>query len=229
MHWAPNPFHAQSWLSKARETYAHIVNGGSSVSIANELTIDANISMFQSIWGLSGSGYTAVCAANGSRLAGMRAMNWSTGIYAQRYPDLAALHDYCDPEPADCAADPACPAAPYRGSFTNVASVNTTGVVIDLGHNASVFDPSHFNFTGQWQGLDPGFAAGSPAAARATLSFQLANDSAVYAALPGFQRLPIECMGPDLCVEGEGEEAAVGGVYPRAAHIRRRIAARLQR
>ena len=60
--------------------------------------------------------------------------------------------------------------------------------------------------------MDPRFAAGSPAAARAALNFQLAEDSPVYAAIPGFRRIPMECMGPWAC---SGAPAA----YPRAATL----------
>jgi len=81
-----------------------------------------------------------------------------------------------------------------------------------LGVNASVFDPSHVNFTELWQGLDPRFAAGSPAAARATLNFQLADDSPVYAAVPGFKRIPMECFGPGAC-------SGAPAPYPRAATL----------
>ena len=110
---------------------------------------------------------------------------------------------------AACAADAACPAAPTAGAFAASANVNVSVLTV-LGQNASVFDPAHFNFTGLWQGLDPRFAAGSPEAARATLSFQLAEDSPVYAAIPGFRRIPMECMGPWAC-------SSTPAAYPRAA------------
>jgi len=90
--------------------------------------------------------------------------------------------------------------------------VNVTQPVV-LAENASVFDPSNFNISGQWTGLDPGFAAGSPAAARASMDFQLAADSPVYAALPRFQRIPTECMGPYACPN-------LTVPYPRAFTLR---------
>ena len=208
VHFSPVPPYNFSYLAHARVTYAHIVNGGSHVAASNSLVLDANISYFQSCSSL-GRGFASACDPAGSCLAGMHAMHWNSGVYAQRYPELAALQGACEATAAGCAADATCPAAPFAGVYAASANVNVSVLTL-LGQNASVFDPGHFNFSGLWQGMDPGFQAGSPAQARDTLNFQLAEDSPVYAAIPGFQRIPMECFGPWAC---SGEPAP----YPRAA------------
>ena len=211
VHFSPVPPHNFSYLAHAREVYAHVFNGGSHVSVTNSLILDANVSFFQSCSALNPRVFSSACDPAGSRLTGMRAMHWNEGVYAAHYPELAALQGACDATPAACAADDSCPAAPFSNTFASCASVNVS-ILTQLGENATVFNPSNFNFTGLWQGMDPKFAAGSPAAARATLNFQLADDSPVYAAIPGFRRIPMECFGPYAC---SGEPAA----YPRAATI----------
>jgi hypothetical protein len=210
VHYSPIPPYNFSYLQHARVIYAHIFNGGSRMVATNSLIIDANISYFQSCSGLH-EFFADACDPAGSCLAGMHAMHWDTGVYAERYPELAALKGACDATMADCAADPACPAAPYGDVFASSVNVNVS-VVTQIAVNASVFDPSHFNFTGLWTGMDPGFAAGSPAAARAALNFQLADDSPVYAAIPGFRRIPMECFGPFAC-------SGAPAPYPRAATL----------
>lgn len=211
VHWAPNPPHVFSYLSKARKTYSHIINGGRQALVSNSIIVDANISYFNSEDGVGGDYYHA-CAPNGTYISGMRAMSWNTGVYAARYPALAALQAACDSGPAACAVDATCPAAPYGCTVSDMVVVNVTQPVF-LGENSSVFDPANFNISGQWAGLDPGFEAGSLAAARASLNFQLAADSPVYAALPGFERIPTECMGPYACPN-------LSVPYPRAASLR---------
>jgi len=211
VHFSPVPPYNFSYLARARVTHAHIVNGGSHVAASNSLVVDANISFYQSVSGL-GRSFASVCNPAGSCLAGMHAMRWSTGVYAARYPALAALAGACDVAPAGCAADARCPAAPFGGAFAASANVNVSVLTV-LAQNASVFDPAHFNFTFLWAGMDPRFAAGSPEAARAALNFQLADDSPVYAAIPGFRRIPMECMGPWACSGG------APAAYPRAATL----------
>jgi hypothetical protein len=211
VHWAPNPPHEFSYLSKARKTYAQIINGGSHALVANSIIIDANISYYNSIDGLSASGNGRVCAPNGSFISGMRAMDWNAGVFGARYPALAALQAACDSGPTACAEDVTCPAAPFSCAVSNMVLVNVTRPIF-LAENASVFDPANFNVSGQWAGLDPGFQAGSLAAARASLNFQLAADSPVYTALPSFQRIPTECMGPYACPN-------LTVPYPRAASL----------
>ena len=210
VHFAPVPPYNFSYLAHGRVTYAHIVNGGSHVAASNSLIIDANISFYQSCSGL-GRDSSSACDPAGPRLGGMHAMHWNTGVYAARYPELAALQGACDATAAQCAADATCPAAPFAGAFAASASVNVSVLTL-LGQNASVFDPAHFNFSALWQGMDPRFAAGSPAAARATLHFQLEDDSPVYTAIPGFLRIPMECFGPWAC-------GSVPAAYPRAASM----------
>ena len=210
VHFTPVPPYNASHLTQRRTTYAHIINGGSHVAASNSLILDANISYFQSCTGLAHF-FASACSPTGTCLGGMHAMHWNTGVYAARYPELAALAGACDATAAACAADAACPAAPTAGAFAASANVNVSVLTV-LGQNASVFDPAHFNFTGLWQGLDPHFVAGSPEAARATLSFQLAEDSPVYAAIPGFRRIPMECMGPWAC-------SSAPAAYPRAATL----------
>ena len=208
VHYTPIPPYNFSYLAHGRVTYAHIINGGSHVAASNALVIDANISFHNSVSALNRT-FVAACDPAGSRLGGMHAMRWNEGVYAARYPALAALQGACDATAAACAANAACPAAPFGGAFAASANVNVSTLTL-LGD--SDFDPANFNFTGLWQGLDPRFAAGSPAAARAALSFQLADDSPVYAAIPGFQRIPMECWGPGAC-------AGAPAPYPRAATI----------
>ena len=210
VHFTPVPPYNFSYLAHGRVTYAHIVNSGSHVAASNSLVLDANISYFQSCSGL-GRTFPSACDPAGPRLGGMHAMHWNTGVYAAHYPELAALQGACDATAAECAADATCPAAPFAGAFAASANVNVS-VLTQLGVNASVFDPTHFNFSALWQGLDPHFAAGSPAAARATLNFQLADDSPVYAAIPGFLRIPMECFGPWAC-------SSAPEAYPRAANM----------
>jgi len=108
--------------------------------------------------------------------------------------------------------DTACPTAPFNGSFATNVNVNVTGSIVSFGQNSSVFDPSNFNLTGQWIGLDPGFAAGSVQQARDTGNFQLVDNSSVYTQLPGFERIPMECFGPMTCLDHPTP-------YPRAATI----------
>lgn len=212
VHFSPVPPYNFSYLQKARVIYAHIINGGSHIVSTNSLILDSNISYFQSISPLGSSYYDTVCDPNGTHLTGMHAVDWDSGIFAARYPELAALHGACEATAAACSDDPSCPAAPYGDVFASSANVNVSVLTL-LGHNASVFDPSHFNFSSLWVGNDPHFAAGSPAAARASLNFQLAPDSPVYAAIPGFQRIPMECFGPGACVNSSEP-------YPRAATIK---------
>lgn len=211
VHFSPVPPYNFSYLAHGRTTYAHIINGGSHVVASNSMVLDANISFFQSCDAVGARVFPSACDPTGSRLAGMHAMQWNTGVYAERYPDLAALQGACDPTAAACAADPTCPAAPYSVAYASSVNVNVSVLTL-LGENASVFDPSHFNFTGLWQGMDPLFVAGSPGAARATLNFQLADDSPVYTDIPGFRRIPMECFGPWACINSSAP-------YPRAATI----------
>jgi hypothetical protein len=139
----------------------------------------------------------------------MLAMDWNTGLYAQRYPALAAQKASCDASPADCAADPACPAAPYSVSYVLHANVNVTDV-LEMGKDNTLWPASRVNTSANWVGMDPGFVDADP---RSTLNFQLKDDSPLYAL--GFVRIPMECFGPDVCV-GRRE----GALYPRAAHYR---------
>jgi hypothetical protein len=210
VHFSPVPPYNFSYLAHRRVTYAHIVNGGSHVAASNSLILDANISYYQSCTGLAHF-FASACSPTGSCLGGMHAMRWNTGVYAARYPELAALQGACDATAEACAADATCPAAPTAGVFAASVNVNVSALT-QLGQNASVFDPSHFNFSGLWAGMDPGFAAGSPEAARATLNFQLADDSPVYAAIPGYRRIPMECFGPWAC-------SSAPAAYPRAATL----------
>ena len=212
VHWAPVPPHPFSYLSRQRKMYAHLINGGRQALVDNSIVVDANISYYNSIHGLSTGSFSHICAPNSSYISGMRAMSWNTGVYAVNYPALAALQASCDSGPGACALDPTCPAAPFACSLFDMVVVNVTQPVV-LAENASVFDPSNFNISGQWTGLDPGFEAGSLAAARASMDFQLAADSPVYAALPHFQRIPTECMGPYACPN-------LSVPYPRAAALR---------
>lgn len=211
VHYSPVPPYNFSYLARRRMIYAHLINGGTHVTATNSLILDANISFTQSIHALSSSYFPTVCDPAGSHLSGMHAVQWNSGVYAARYPELAALQGACDASAAACAGDPSCPAAPYGGAFTNSVNVNVS-VVTQLGENSTVFDPQHFNFSGLWEGLDPSFAAGSPAAARATLNFQLTDDSPIYTAVPGFRKIPMECFGPFAC-------SGASTPYPRAAHI----------
>jgi hypothetical protein len=210
VHFSPVPPYNFSYLAHGRVTYAHIFNGGSHVTASNSLVVDANVSFFQSVTAL-GRYFSTACDPAGSHLLGMHAMRWNEGVFAARYPELAALQGACDATAAACAADKSCPAAPFAVAFASSVNVNVSTLTL-LGQNASVFDPANFNFSSLWQGSDPGFAAGSPAAARAALNFQLAADSPVYAAIPGFRRIPMECFGPFAC---SSEPAA----YPRAANM----------
>ena len=212
VHWAPNPPHVPSYKSKARKTYAQLINGGSHALVANSIIVDANISYYNAIDGLSRDGYSRVCAPNGSYVSGMRAMAWNTGVFAAHYPALAALQAACDSGSEACAEDVSCPAAPFGCTLSDMVLVNVTQPIF-LAENASVFNPANFNVSGQWEGLDPGFQAGSLAAARASLNFQLSANSPVYAALPGFRRIPTECMGPYACPN-------LTVPYPRAAALR---------
>ena len=93
----------------------------------------------------------------------------------------------------DCARNAACPPAPFGNDVVRNVFVNLSGPVL-MGPPADVFDPANFNVSANLVNVDPLFAAGSAAAARATLNFQLRSDSPAYAA--GFERIPMECFGP---------------------------------
>lgn len=214
VHWMPVPSVPFSYLAKKRVTYAHILNGGTHTSVRNSIVVDANISATESGDALASDFFPVCCAPNGTHIAGMIAMHWNTGVYAERYPALAALAAACDATPLECAGNPACPAAPYNVSYALSANVNVT-TVLEMGRGANgTWPESRVNTTGTWEGGDPGWVVPDP---RAALNFQLADDSPLYAL--GFARIPMECFGPDACVQPEG----AGAAYPRAAHHRRTL------
>jgi hypothetical protein len=209
VHWSPLPVNdGPRYISKARETYSYIYNGGTGVSAENALILDANISFTQSCDTLRGM-FTQACNASDSRIAGMLAMKYNTGVYAEAYPDLARLQAGCEATPAACAVDPTCPAAPYGTVFATSAIVNSSAGVV-IKYNGTGFPATAANITNLFtanttDGL--GFVSSDP---RGTLNFQLQNDSVIYSAVPGFQRIPMECFGPFAC---DGIERP----YPRAS------------
>jgi hypothetical protein len=212
VHWSPIPPYNFSYLTSSRITYANIMNGGSHLAVTNALVVDANVSWTNPIAGMDDACFAGWCAPNGTRLAGMRAMAWDTGVYAAAYPALAALQAGCDSGPEACGRDPSCPAAPWGGAFAATANVNVSTVTTTGRGNATRWDPAGFNFTGQFvvaASEGAGFVAADP---RGSLNFQLRDDSPVYAALPGFTRIPMECFGPWACAD-------VPTPYPRAATI----------
>jgi hypothetical protein len=162
-------------------------DGGRSTAVTNNLWVDVGNGTYNSGGGIRWTTFGFMSNAS-TAYATMRAVGWRSGLFAQRYPELAALEDFYAP---GCAGDPQCPPAPFGNAVARNVIVNLSGQVF-LGPPADVFNGSNFNVSNNWVTLDPGFAAADP---RGELNFQLRQDSPAYGAM-GFQRIPMECFGP---------------------------------
>lgn len=162
-------------------------DGGRSSGIFNNIIVDANATYNSGgmlTWDVNGQVNTSTYYEK------MREVGWDTGVYAARYPPLAALHDYYTPS---CAEDPACPAAPWGNTFVTNVLVNVS-TVMEYPPPNTLFNASGFNVTNNLVTQDPGWADPDP---RASLNFQLAPTSPAYAL--GFVRIPMECFGMCAC------------------------------
>jgi hypothetical protein len=127
----------------------------------------------------------------------LRAVDWRGGIYAERYPALAALHDFWPAGgAAACALDRACGPAPFGYELSTNVIVGAAGLF--TGPPAALDNPASFNFTNNWLTDDPGFVSSD---ARAALDFQLRDDSPAFAR--GFVKIPMDCFGPGRRCPGE--------------------------
>jgi len=152
-----------------------------------------------------GAGVTWDAAQQGNAsayLERLRDVRWSTGLYAVRYPALAALHDYWPAGgAAACALDAACGAAPFGFELSTNVLVGAASVLTPPPPPR--FNPASFNVSNNYAADDPGFAR---ADARAALDFQLRDDSPAYAR--GFARIPMECFGVGRRCPGEEDVGA---------------------
>ena len=136
-------------------------------------------------------------------LQDLRSVQWSTGLYAARYPALAALHDYWPAGGAlACAADARCGAAPYGNAITTNVIVGAQQVLTPPPppfYFAAMFNVSNNLVT---EG-DPGWSSADP---RGSLDFTLSPASPAWAL--GFERIPTECFGPGRRCPGEPDWGA---------------------
>lgn len=186
--WMPTPvFPSCKYCTSAAFTGIGIMNdGGRSSKLVNNIVVDTNGTFNGGgmlWWDKRGQNN------NSAYYDEMRAVHWDSGLYAERYPDLALLHDYYTSE---CADDVLCPAAPWNNSFAVNVLVNCSQVLMQ--NLPASFPPSRFNLTLNLLNEDPHFVEADP---RGTLNFQLRDDSPAYAL--GFTRIPMECFGPWKC------------------------------
>lgn len=118
----------------------------------------------------------------------MDAVNWNTGVYAERYPDLAALDDFVAP---DCPLNLRCPAAPYNNTLKFNVAANVSALMVyppaDNPFPRSGFD---VGIQSNYMAQDPGWANADP---RATLDFGLAANSPAFQM--GFTNFSTNCFG----------------------------------
>ena len=183
----PSGFPVDEW--HRQPLYVAVNNdGGRSTSIVNNIWVDSANGTYNSGGGIRWPSFGFMSNASAA-YAEMRAVGWSSGLFAQRYPALAALQDFYAP---DCATNARCPAAPFGNAVARNVIVNLSGEVF-LGPPESVFAGANFNVSCNLVNVDPHFEAADP---RAELNFQLRSDSPAYAPAVGFQRIPMECFGP---------------------------------
>ena len=188
--WQPSPgmWNASEFF-RAPILVAFNNDGGRNTAMRGNLVIDAPNGTYNSGGGIRWPEFGFMSNASAA-YAAMRAVGWRSGAFARAYPALAALDDFYAP---DCARNAACPPAPFGNDVTLNVFVNLTGPVL-MAPPAAAFDPGNFNVSRNLVNVDPLFARGSLAAARAARDFQLRDDSPAYAA--GFARIPMECFGP---------------------------------
>jgi len=166
------------------------------LKVNNILVLDGSNATFN---GGAGVTWDKVQQGNASTyLTDLHAVAWDQGLFAQRYPALAVLHDYWPSGGAvECAGDPQCGPAPW-------GNVLSTNVIVGAAEVLTpppppVYFPGQFNVSNNLvTGGDPGWASSDP---RGTLNFTLAPDSPAWAL--GFVRIPTECFGPGLRCPGE--------------------------
>ena len=162
----------------------------------NILVLDGSNATFN---GAAGVSWDKAQQGNSSAyIAALHHVQWDEGLYAERYPALAALNDWWPVGGAlACAADEHCGAAPWG----NVLSTNVIVGAMDV----FTPPPPQYLFPGQFNNSnnlvtagDPGWANKDP---RGNLDFTLNNDSPAWAL--GFQRIPSECFGRGKRCPGE--------------------------
>lgn len=190
-------------------SYGFFMDGTRESAVHNNIFIldSANFSFN----GAAGLTWDAAQQGNASvYLTELRSVAWNEpgSIYATRYPDLARLRgDWPAGGAAACALDENCGPSPARNVLTGNVIVNATAIFTPPPPPFS--SAPFFNFSGNFETLgDPGFAAGSGEAARSALDFQLRDDSPVYAAGIGFERIPTECFGLRRRCPGEPDWGA---------------------
>ena len=186
--WQPMPaFPVDAWHKEP--IWVGVNNdGGRNTLITNNIFIDAVNGSYNSGGGIRWAEF-GFMSNQSAAYAEMRAVGWSSGLFAERYPALAALQDFYAP---DCAENAQCPPAPFGNAVARNILVNLSGVVL-MAPPASVFNPANFNVSNNWVTQDPHFVAADP---RGTLNFQLRDDSPAYAPAMGFQKIPMQCFGP---------------------------------
>jgi hypothetical protein len=190
-------------------SYGYFMDGTRESSVRNNLWVldGANFSFN----GAAGLTWDSAQQGNGSvYLAELRAVAWNdtASLFARRYPALSQLRGAWPPGGAEaCAQDVECGPSPALNAFSANVIVNATALFTPPPPPFN--EMPFFNFSGNFEtDGDPGFVAGSGAAARAALNFQLRDDSPVYSAGIGFQRIPTECFGPGLRCPGEPDWGA---------------------
>jgi hypothetical protein len=167
----------------------------------NIFVLDGSSGTFNGAAGLT---WDAAQQGNASQyLADLRAVQWNSGLYAQRYPALAELLDYWPEGGAlACAADARCGPAPYGNEVSTNVIVGAAEVLTPPP--APFYLAAMFNVTNNLVTAgDPGWASADP---RGTLDFSLAASSPAWAL--GFERIPAECFGPGRRCPGEPDWGA---------------------
>jgi len=185
-------------------SYGVFMDGTRESAVHNNIFILDNANF--SFNGAAGLTWDAAQQGNASiYLAELRSVAWNQpgSVFATSYPDLARLRGYWPAGgAAACALDEDCGPSPARNVLTGNVIVNATAIFTPPPPPFSSMPL--FNFSANFETAgDPGFAAGSGEAARAALNFQLRDDSPVYAAGIGFERIPTECFGPGRRCPGE--------------------------
>jgi hypothetical protein len=167
---------------------AFLSDGGRNGNVTNNLVISdgANFT-FNGAAGITWD--TQQQNNSGQYYAELAAVHWNatSGVYAEHYPDLAALHGYYAP---DCAWDPLCAPAPFGNAFIVNVVANATALFVGPPTTAN-FSLTNFEFARNYVTVDPGFAASDP---RGTLNFTLAPSSPAFQL--GFVAIDTTAMGP---------------------------------
>ena len=123
--WLPKPKYPGSSVNKHFidvNQWGNMINGGRNWNVTNNVIVDLP-AVYQ-----TGAGITwnvDMQDQTSDYYGQMKAEKWNKGIYAQKYPELAALEDKFG-SLKKCAETKACPAAPFANYYSYNVGVNNT-------------------------------------------------------------------------------------------------------